>query len=276
MKFIASLIIILSIVSNCLSQSSSSSEECPLGYSGVDCSIFNHNITSYNAAYGHGGYVLFWGNFGNTHNGLTISIGGMGCSVNAVFDSLIQCWIGSLPENTFYNVSMTQNGYTWFKDDYYRYQTDCVNGQTDSGYCVCQTGFTGEICDVESSPYITTIGTSSIDGGFVLADGWFGESPEIETFSIFVGNKKLRIQQITSFRLNGVAPQGTGIQDVTIYNSTNNQLLFTGVNLYQYDSNLCYGDCFGNGICNSGVCECYYPWAGPYCFDFNSCQCPQN
>ncbi|KAM9979049.1 hypothetical protein ACTFIZ_000388 [Dictyostelium cf. discoideum] len=286
MKLITSLLIILSLVSNCLSQSSSSSssassasssqEECPTGYSGVNCTTFTHYVTGYSAAYSHGGYVLFWGNFGNIHNGLSISIAGTGCSSNAIYETMIQCWIGSLPENTFYNVSITQNGVTWFKDNYYRYQTNCVRGQTNSGYCQCETGFTGELCDTEASPYIDTITSSSIDGGFVIAEGWFGYNVQLDSLSIFIGNKKFRTQNISPTRFNGVVPQGSGNQDITIYNSTNNELLFTGVNLFNYDSNLCFGDCFANGVCNNGVCECYFPWKGPYCFDFNSCQCPQN
>ncbi|KAN0032811.1 hypothetical protein ACTFIV_006738 [Dictyostelium citrinum] len=282
MKLITGLLIILSIVSNCLSQSSSSSsasssqEECPPGYFGIDCSSFNHNVTGYNPAYAHGGYVLFWGNFGSVHNGLSVSIAGTGCSVNTVFDTMIQCWIGALPENVFYNVSVTQNGITWFRDNYYRYQTNCVRGQSLNGYCQCETGFAGELCDTEASPYITTITTTSNDGGFIMAEGWFGDNVQLNSLSIFIGNQKLRIQQVSPNRINGVAPQGSGVKDITIYNSTNNDLLFTGVNLFQYDSSLCYGDCFSNGVCNNGVCECYYPWTGPYCFDFNSCQCPQN
>ncbi|KAM9973333.1 hypothetical protein ACTFIR_012709 [Dictyostelium discoideum] len=284
MKFISSLLIILSIVSICLSQtsssvsssssSSSSSQECFPGYSGVNCT-FNHNVTGYVPAYAHGGYVLFWGNFGATHDGLSVLIGGTTCSIFVAYEWMIKCYAGALPENTFYNVTVTQNGITWFQDNYYRYQTNCVNGETLNGYCQCETGFTGELCDVESSPYINTISSSSIDGGHVIADGWFGQDPQIGTFSILIGNKKLRIVQIGSTRFSGVAPQGNGSQDITIYNSTNNQLLYTGINSFQYDSTLCYGDCFANGICNNGVCECFYPWTGPYCFEFNSCQCPQ-
>ncbi|KAM9986029.1 hypothetical protein ACTFIZ_004273 [Dictyostelium cf. discoideum] len=278
MNYISNLLIILSLVSICLSQnlssSSSSSLECIPGISGVNCT-FNHNVTGYVPAYAHGGYVMFWGNFGTTHDGLSVLIGGTSCSIFVAYEWMIKCYTGPLTENTFYNVTVTQNGITWFQDNYYRYQTNCVKGQSLNGYCQCTTGFTGELCDIESSPYIITISSSSIDGGHVLADGWFGQDPQIGSLSILIGNKKLRIVQISPTHFSGVAPQGNGIHDITIYNSTTNQLLFTGINLYQYDSSLCYGDCFANGICNNGVCECFYPWTGPYCFEFSSCQCPQ-
>ncbi|EGC28983.1 hypothetical protein DICPUDRAFT_43525 [Dictyostelium purpureum] len=278
MKLLFTLLVLLFSVSNCYGQSSSSSsssEECPPYYSGPTCSVLTPHISFYQAANPTGGYVTFYGYFGDDLSGLSIKIGDNTCYPSwSISSSRIECGVDPLNLYEFYDVEITTtNGVNIFKEDFYSpYIDDCEHGNFYMGTCICTTGYEGQLCNVMKSPYITSISSTSVDGGVTTIEGWFTTSPE--NFSLFIGGKKVIIISSQSTFITGYAPQGTGTQDVTIFGS-NNQLVFTGSNLFTYDPNMCFNNCFNNGECNNGVCTCNYPFVGDFCSHTkdSSCQC---
>ncbi|KAM9991154.1 hypothetical protein ACTFIZ_004559 [Dictyostelium cf. discoideum] len=287
MKFLLSLIIAFLTFSNqCLSQSSSSassssssSSSCPEHYSGENCEILNHYSNFYYAAPPEPDTIEFVGIFGDTHNNLEVTIGGHNCVIRNVNYFRVSCFLDySLNLYQLYDVEITQNNITWFKEDYYGpLIEDCGNGHFYMGACQCYLGWTGQDCNIEALPFISTITPVSIDGGIITLTGWFGSYPTEYSFEI--GLNKVKIHFTQSDKIIGYVTQGpngvAGNQDIKIYNS-NNVLVYTGVNQFLYDSNLCFNNCFNMGICNNGVCECFHPWVGDFCshtIDTNLCQC---
>ncbi|KAN0027515.1 hypothetical protein ACTFIU_010474 [Dictyostelium citrinum] len=286
MKLLISLIIAFLTFSNqCLSQSSSStsssssSSGCPENYSGENCDIFNHYVNFYYAAPPGPDTIEFVGLFGENHNNLSIKVGGHDCVTRNVNYFRISCFLDySLNLYELYDVEITQNDFTWFREDFYGpLIEDCGNGQFYMGACQCHIGWTGQNCDIEALPFVTSITPVSVHGGMITLTGWFGSDPT--QLSIEIGSDQAIVHMAQPSSIIGYVTQGpngvAGNRDVKIYNS-NNVLVYTGIGQFSYDSNLCFNNCFNMGICNNGVCECLYPWVGDFCshtIDSNLCQC---
>ncbi|KAK5578491.1 hypothetical protein RB653_008162 [Dictyostelium firmibasis] len=122
---------------------------------GSYCSIPNHFCSSITPApSGVGGPITLYGWFGNEHNDLMISIGGLPCNYTAVSIDQINCTVAS---NTgIQTVNITQNQISWIginKFQYYQIIKPCPNkcsnqgicNQTN-GQCNCNNGYSGFDC----------------------------------------------------------------------------------------------------------------------------------
>ncbi|KAM9941891.1 hypothetical protein ACTFIT_005258 [Dictyostelium discoideum] len=135
--------------------------QCTPGkFIGEDCSIIYHYVTSVKPSTTKGGLASFYGVFGNVHDSLTIKIGGLDCKIeiDQVSDNQIDC---IAPAGTgIKSINVTQNGVTYFKNNYYQYQSietvlqcpkDCSganNGicNTTTGQCTCINGYGSHDC----------------------------------------------------------------------------------------------------------------------------------
>ncbi|KAM9998592.1 hypothetical protein ACTFIY_008247 [Dictyostelium cf. discoideum] len=140
--------------------------QCTPGkFIGEDCSIIYHYVTSVKPSTTKGGLASFYGVFGKVHDSLTIKIGGLDCKIgiDQVSDDQIDC---IAPAGTgIKSINVTQNGVTYFKNNFYKYQSietvlqcpkDCSganNGicNTTTGQCTCINGYGSHDCSEQSN-----------------------------------------------------------------------------------------------------------------------------
>ncbi|KAM9952024.1 hypothetical protein ACTFIT_002711 [Dictyostelium discoideum] len=110
---------------------------------GVDCSKQFHYISSVLPSTTSGGEASFIGLFSDSHDNISISIGGLDCPILLNTSSLIKC--NASAGIGIKNVTLTQNGYTFTALDIYKYieistSLQCPNKCSNNGICNSTTG----------------------------------------------------------------------------------------------------------------------------------------
>ncbi|KAN0032632.1 hypothetical protein ACTFIV_006539 [Dictyostelium citrinum] len=125
-------------------------------WSGNDCMIPFHYVSSIIPSSSEGGEATFFGFFGNVHTNLSITIGGIDCKIINYSSDSINC---SAPAGTGKkSITIIQNNISFISDTLYQYQitnkpcpNDCTgirNGKCNSlnGYCECNENWKGIDC----------------------------------------------------------------------------------------------------------------------------------
>ncbi|KAM9990412.1 hypothetical protein ACTFIY_006459 [Dictyostelium cf. discoideum] len=125
-------------------------------WSGNDCMIPYHYVTSIIPSSSECGEATFFGFFGNEHSNLSITIGGLPCDIIKYSSDSINCT--SPAGISRKSITIFQNNITFTSDTLYQYQiinkpcpNDCIsikNGKCNSlnGYCECNENWKGIDC----------------------------------------------------------------------------------------------------------------------------------
>ncbi|EGC30386.1 hypothetical protein DICPUDRAFT_41509 [Dictyostelium purpureum] len=225
-------------------------------------------VSSYLPAISSGGDVSFYGEFEHYKN-ITITIGNEFCKVQYNNKYQIICFIGTLNNNKRYDVNLVTNNKSWYAKNYYTPYVNgstCINGNSLS--CInCFEGWVGENCDQLKPLNISSVPDVSHFGGYFYANGFFGLNPE--ALIVYIGSNKANITFDSYDIIGGKILPGEGYHDINIYNKINNQLIFTGRDMFYYNPKLCLNNCLENGWCNNGTCSCYKHWYGNDCSKYN-------
>ncbi|KAN0025502.1 hypothetical protein ACTFIU_001779 [Dictyostelium citrinum] len=147
---------------------------CDSNYIGSDCSIPLQYVTSIVPIISNSeGTVQLFGLFGTVNDGISVKIGGNNCNITFINSETINCTLKG--GSGLVSVNVTQNGYTWFKKNYFNYiipVQNCPNNcngdksgtcDTNIGQCICKSGYGGIDCTPLIQETIIPISNSSID-----------------------------------------------------------------------------------------------------------------
>ncbi|KAM9992982.1 hypothetical protein ACTFIY_010438 [Dictyostelium cf. discoideum] len=151
---------------------------CNSDYMGSDCSIPLQYLTSIVPIISNSeGTVQLFGLFGNVNDGISVEIGGRNCNITFINSQTINCTLNG--GSGLVSVNVTQNGYTWFKKNYFNYiipiqncPNNCNSGKTsvaggtcdtNIGQCICNNGFVGIDCSPQTQETVIPISNSSVN-----------------------------------------------------------------------------------------------------------------
>ncbi|KAM9985312.1 hypothetical protein ACTFIZ_008847 [Dictyostelium cf. discoideum] len=156
---------------------------CNSDYMGSHCSIPLQYLTSIVPIISNSeGTVQLFGLFGTINDGISIEIGGRNCNITFINSQTINCTLNG--GSGLVSVNVTQNGYTWFKKNYFNYIIpiqNCPNNcnsdktsiggggggggtcDTNIGQCICKNGFVGIDCSPQTQETIIPISNSSVN-----------------------------------------------------------------------------------------------------------------
>ncbi|KAK5582739.1 hypothetical protein RB653_004324 [Dictyostelium firmibasis] len=131
---------------------------CNYGWTGGDCSIYIHYITSVSPSTINGGQVILIGSLGQIHDNLVVKIGELVCIVGSVNQTTIICTIG--PGVGVKSINITQNGLVYTATNKFLYiQPETNNEKTcpnncsgtngvclENNSCRCNGGWSGLDC----------------------------------------------------------------------------------------------------------------------------------
>ncbi|KAN0028739.1 hypothetical protein ACTFIV_010592 [Dictyostelium citrinum] len=117
--------------------------KCGPNWSGADCNVPLHYISSIEPCSTNGGKVTFYGWFGEVHNFPSITIGGVRCNNIAATSQNITCEIGA--GTGLKDVLLLQNGISVLGKNLFRYlntaeSVSCLNDCSDNGVCSTTDG----------------------------------------------------------------------------------------------------------------------------------------
>ncbi|KAN0053389.1 hypothetical protein ACTA71_009839 [Dictyostelium dimigraforme] len=169
------------MICSCLNGNCNSNGQCTCnyGWTGRDCSIFIHYITSVSPSTISGGRVILEGSFGLVNGNLTVRIGNLECIIDSFNQSTIVCTVGS--GTGVMSINVTQNGIVYIAKDKYHYmqletnqERKCPNNCSgtngiclENNICSCKDGWSGLDCsaiiDEETNTFVNlTDGSSTI------------------------------------------------------------------------------------------------------------------
>ncbi|KAM9982359.1 hypothetical protein ACTFIZ_006877 [Dictyostelium cf. discoideum] len=118
-----------------------------------------HYISSVIPSTTLGGVASFFGVFGDSHQDITLTIGGNDCPIIYNSSNIINCT--AQPGSGKHSVNLTQNGVVFIGNNIYQYESiikacpkDCSNENqgtcnTVNGECKCKQGFDGFDCSIK-------------------------------------------------------------------------------------------------------------------------------
>ncbi|KAK5575665.1 hypothetical protein RB653_006798 [Dictyostelium firmibasis] len=230
-----------------------------------------------------GGIVSIYGSFITNFTDLSITIGNNSCPILFINSSYITCLVpfGQGPLDMKFNYT---SEVVYEFENLFNYQDDpsqCLNlsqcnyqngggvCNQKTGKCECSNYYKGIDCSTISH-FVSSISSTTIDGGNASFIGWFGNNHF--NLNVMIGKKNCYpIYFSNSTTITCLAPPGSGLNSIQI---TQNLIDYSLPNSYQYKpiKRKCPNDCTSiiNGHCNqdSGYCDCFTNWYGYDCSIF--------
>ncbi|KAM9981852.1 hypothetical protein ACTFIY_004153 [Dictyostelium cf. discoideum] len=242
--------------------------------SGNYCQYYDLKLISIVPLNISGGLTTLYGNFGSPDDSFsfTVYIGDYQQCINIthINETTITCYVGPGTgiHNTTISIGNFNSSIVEFK--YIECSLNCSNHgicldvEDGTGFCNCDSQTIGNGCEI-SKLYISSIDSTSIEGGNVTIYGYFGILTSNVT--ILIGDLQCTdINQFNNSTINCIIGKGSGIKDVEIID---NDLKALGKKIFKYiqPSFNCSTNCYLNGRCNTtnGACICNEGFTGIDC-----------
>ncbi|KAM9964444.1 hypothetical protein ACTFIW_004208 [Dictyostelium discoideum] len=243
---------------------------------GKYCEHYDLNLNSIAPLNISGGITTLYGNFGSPNDNFPfiVYIGSYQQCINLthINETTITCYVG--PGSGIHNAIISIGKFNSSAKVEFKYiecSLNCSNHgiclvleEYGTGSCDCDSQTIGNSCEI-SKLYISSIDSTSIEGGNVTIYGYFGILTSKAT--ILIGDLQCTdINQFNNSTINCIIGKGSGIKDVEIID---NDLIALGKKIFKYiqPSFNCSTNCYLNGNCNTtnGACICSEGFTGIDC-----------